>query len=253
MELRSQLTPRLKSLRLSGILETLEVRNQQAIEEKCTYVEFLQKLLEDEVERRGQKQLSLRLRRSNLDPAKTLEAFDFSFNPSINRQAVFDLATCAFVERSESIFLIGPAGVGKSHLAQAFGHEACRRGCDVLFARTSVMLSHLHGGRADGTYDRRLGMYQRPDVLILDDFGLKPMRPPAAEDLYEVIEGRYGRGAIVLTTNRAFTEWPELFDNQVMASAALDRLAHGATQMLITGDSYRSKGPRARAAALARD
>jgi DNA replication protein DnaC len=251
MELKSQLVPKLKNLRLSGILETLEVRNQEAIQEKCTYVEFLQKLLEDEVERRGQKQLSLRLRRSGLSPSKTLEAFDFSFNPTIKRQQVFDLATCAFVERAESVFLLGPAGVGKSHLAQALGHEACRRGFDVIFAKTSAMLSHIHAGRADGTYERRLASYQRPDVLILDDFGLKPMRPPAAEDLYEVIEGRYGRGAIVLTTNRAFNEWPELFDNPVLASAALDRLAHGATQIVITGDSYRAKGPAVRAAVAA--
>ena len=90
-----------------------------------------------------------------------------------------------------------------------------------------------------------------PDVLILDDFGLKPMRPPAAEDLYEVIEGRYGRGAMVITTNRAFNEWPELFDNPVLASAALDRLAHGATQLVVTGDSYRTKGPRSRKPTLA--
>jgi DNA replication protein DnaC len=248
MELKSQLVPKLKNLRLSGILETLEVRNQQAIEEKCTYVEFLQKLLEDEVERRGQKQLSLRLRRSNLDPMKTLEAFDFSFIPTLNRAQIYDLATCAFLERGESIFLVGPAGVGKSHLAHALGHEACRRGFDVVFARTSAMLSHLHAGRADGSYERRMALYQRPEVLILDDFGLKPMRPPSAEDLYEVIEGRYGRGAIILTTNRAFNEWPELFDNAVLASAALDRLAHGATQIVITGESYRAKGPRSRLA-----
>ena len=252
MELKSQMVPKLKSLRLSGILETLEVRNREAIQEKCTYVEFLQKLLEDEVERRGQKQLSLRLRRSNLDPAKTLEQFDFSFNPAINRQQVYDLATCAFLERAESIFLLGPAGVGKSHLAQSFGHEACRRGFDVVSTRTSALLAHLHGGRADGTYERRLAGYHRPDLLILDDFGLKPMRPPAAEDLYEVIEGRYGRGAMILTTNRAFNEWPELFDNPVLASAALDRLAHGATQIVITGDSYRAKGPRSRTGALQR-
>jgi len=252
MELKSQLVPKLKNLRLSGILETLDVRNREAIEEKCTYVEFLQKLLEDEVERRTQKQLSLRLRRSELDSAKTLEAFDFSFNPAVNRQQAYDLATCQFVERSESVFLVGPAGVGKSHLAHALGHEACRRGFDVVFTRTSSMLADLHGGRADGTYERRLTSYQRPDLLIMDDFGLKPMRPPAAEDLYEVIEGRYGKGAMVITTNRAFSEWPELFDNAVLASAALDRLAHGATQIVITGDSYRTKGPRAGAAALAR-
>jgi len=240
--MEGHLLPKLKSLRLSGILATLDVRNQQAIHEKCTYVEFLEKLLEDEVERRNQKQLSLRLRRSNLDPTKTVETFDFHFNASVNRQQIYDLASGAFVEKAESVFIIGPAGVGKTHLAQALGHEALRRGCDVLFVRASQMLSHLNGGRADGTYERRLMGFLRPDVLIVDDFGLKPMRPPASEDLYEVIDGRYGRGSFVLTTNRAFNEWPELFDQPVLASAALDRLAHGATQILITGESFRIKG-----------
>src|SRR4051812_5660264 len=106
------------------------------------------------------------------------------------------------------------------------------------------MPAHLNGGRADGSYERRWAGYVRPDVLILDDFGLKPMRPPASEDLYEVIDGRYQKGSTVLTTNRAFVEWPELFDQPVLASAALDRLAHGAVQLVITGDSYRAKGPR---------
>src|SRR5262249_42635808 len=128
-----QLLPKLKSLRLSGILETLEVRNKQAIQEKVTYIDFLQRLLEDEVERRNQKQLSLRLRRSNLDPTKTLEAFDFRFNSSITRQQIYDLATCAFAESAQGIWILGPSGVGKSHIAQALGHEAARRGFDVLF------------------------------------------------------------------------------------------------------------------------
>lgn len=246
MELSSQLTPKLKSLRLSGILETLEVRNKQAVAEQCSYVEFLQKLLEDEVERRGQKQLDMRLRRSHLDLGKTLEAFDFAFNPTVNRREVFDLATCAFVRSAESVFLLGPAGVGKTHLAQALGHAAVRRGYDVLFLRASQMLMSLQAGRADGSYERRLAALVAVDVLILDDFGLKPMRPPAPEDLYEVIDGRYGKRPLVLTTNRAFDEWPELFDNSVLASAALDRLAHGATQIVIQGDSYRAKGPRSK-------
>jgi DNA replication protein DnaC len=244
MEGMNQLLPKLKNLRLSGVLATLEVRNQQAIQEKCTYVEFVERLLEDEIERRNQKQLALRLRRSGLDPTKTLEAFDFQFNSSVNRQQVYDLATCRFVEAAESIWIVGPAGVGKTHLAQAIGHEACRRGHDVLFARTSVMLAHLHGGRADGTYERRLQNYLRPDVLVLDDFGLKPMRPPAGEDLYEIIDGRYQRASTVLTTNRAFSEWLELFDQPILGSAAIDRLAHGATQITITGDSYRARGMR---------
>lgn len=243
MVTEGHLLPKLKSLRLSGVLASLELRNQQAIQDKCTYVEFLERLLEDEVERRNQKQLSLRLRRSTLDPAKTLETFDFPFNASINRQQVYDLASCAFVEKAEAIFIEGPAGVGKTHLAHGLGHEAVRRGYDVLFARTSQMLSHLNGGRADGTHERRLLSYLRPDVLILDDFGLKPMRPPASEDLFDVVDGRYGKGSIVLTTNRAFNEWPELFDQPILASAAIDRLAHGATRIVVAGDSFRTRGP----------
>jgi len=239
-----QLMPRLKNLRLSGVLETLEVRNRQAIEEKQSYVDFLTRLLEDEVERRGQKQLSLSVRRSGLDPQKTLEAFDFGFNPTINRQKILDLSTCQFVQRAEPIIFIGQAGVGKSHLAQALGHEACRRGHDVAFVRASEMLAHLNGGRADGTYERRLTAFARPEVLIIDDFGLRPMRPPAPEGLFEIINQRYERGSIVLTTNRASEEWAELFAEPLLASAALDRLRHRAHEVVVTGRSYRVDGPR---------
>ncbi len=239
-----QLTPKLKSLRLSGILETLELRTQQAITEQLSYGDFLQRLVEDEVERRSQKQLDLRLRRAALDQTKTLESFDFSFNPSLNRQQIFDLGTCRFVEQHESLLIQGPAGVGKSHLAQALAHEACRRGFDVVFVAAARMLSHLHGGRADGTYERRLLTYTRPDLLVLDDFGLKPLVPPAPEDFYDVINERYERGAVIITSNRAFSEWPDLFQSPLLASAALDRLAHHAHQLTITGDSFRAKGRR---------
>jgi DNA replication protein DnaC len=244
MEIRHQLTPKLKSLRLSGILETLDVRTQQAITEQLSYVEFLQRLIEDEVERRTQKQLALRLRRASVDLAKTLEGFDFSFNARINRQQIFDLATCGFVEKHESLLIQGPTGVGKSHLAQALGHEACRRGYDVLFIPAARMLGNLHGGRADGSYERRLLTYTRPDVLILDDFGLKPLSTLGPEDFYDVINERYERGSLIVTSNRALAEWPDLFQNPLLASAALDRLTHHAHQIVITGDSFRATGRR---------
>jgi DNA replication protein DnaC len=242
--LSHQLTPKLKQLRLSGILETLELRTRQAVDEQLSFVEFLQRLLEDEVERRAQKQLTLRLRRASFDLEKTLEGFDFTFNATVPRAQIIDLATGRFVERHENVLIQGPAGVGKSHLAQALGHEACRRGFDVLFTSASRLLSHLHGGRADGTYDRRVASYLRPDLLIVDDFGLKPLVPPAPEDFYEVINERYEHGSLVITSNRAFAEWPDLFHSPLLASAALDRLAHNAHQLVITGDSYRAKGAK---------
>jgi DNA replication protein DnaC len=242
--LTHQLVPKLKSLRLSGILETLELRNRQAVDEQLSYVAFLQRLLEDEIERRAQKQLALRLRRASFDLEKSLEGFDFGFNPSINRHQIIDLATGSFIERHENVLIQGPAGVGKSHLAQALGHEACRRGFDVLFTSASRMLAHLNGGRADGTYERRLATYLRADLLIVDDFGLKPLHPPAPEDLYEIVNERYEKGSLIVTSNRAFSEWPDLFQSPLLASAALDRLAHNAHQITITGDSYRAKGKR---------
>lgn len=242
MELRHQLTPNLKRLRLSGILETLEVRHQQAIAGQWSYVEFLSRLLEDEVERRDQRQLGLRIRRARLNATKTLEHFDFNFNPSINRQQVLDLATGQYIRQHQNVLLCGPTGVGKTHLAQALGHEACRRGYDVLFVNTHAMLQHIHGGRADGTLERRFQTYLRPDLLILDDFGLKVLYPPAPEDLYDVINERYERGSIVLTSNRAPSEWPDMFGNPLLASAALDRLTHQAGVLVITGGSYRAQG-----------
>jgi len=236
------LTPQLKHLRLSGILETLEVRHRQATDEQWSYTEFLERLLQDEVERRGQKQLTLRLRRAAFQPDKTLERFDFTFNPQLNRPQLMELATCQFIARKEPVLIVGPTGVGKSHLAQGLGHAACRRGYDVMYLSAAKLLQHLNGGRADSSYDRRLHSVVRPDLLILDDFGLKPLRPPAPEDFYDVISERYERGATLVTSNRALDEWPQLFGDPLLASAGLDRLFHNAHVLVITGASFRARG-----------
>lgn len=241
MDALAQLTPQLKHLRLSGLLDSLEVRNRQAIEERLSYPEFLARLLEDEVERRAQKQLHLRVRRAVLRSDKTLESFDFSVNPAINRAQIFDLATGLYIQRHENVLICGPTGVGKSHLAQALGHEACRRGYDVLFVSAPRLLQHLNGGRADGTYERRLQTYLRPDVLIVDDFGLKPLPTTSAEDWFDIITERYEHGSLLITSNRALSEWPDLFSNPILASAGLDRLFHHAHAVTITGDSYRAR------------
>jgi DNA replication protein DnaC len=134
-----------------------------------------------------------------------------------------------------------PTGVGKSHVAQALAHAAGRRGFDALFIPTAKMLAHLAGGRADGTHEQRLTRYTRPDVLLLDDFGLKPLRAPGPEDLYDVINERYEKASIVLTSNRDRAEWSDLFGEPLLASAALDRLTHGAHFVEMTGASYRAE------------
>lgn len=242
MELKQHLIPKLKALRLSGVLDTLEVRISQAVQEQWTYGDFLEHLLEDEVERRGQKQLGSRLRRSGLVLGKSLETFDFAFQPGLNRAQINELATGGYIGDHRNVLLCGPTGTGKSHLATALGHEACRRGFEVIFADTHKLLAHLHAGRADNSYDRRLAALMRVDLLVLDDFGLKPLIPQAAQDLYDVINERYEKGSILLTSNRAPAEWATWIADPLLASAGLDRLSHRAHVVIINGPSYRSRG-----------
>ena len=162
------LKPKLTRLKLAGMLDTLTERLQQAMAEKWSYTQLLDTLLTDEVERREFKQLARRLSKSGLAPDKTLETFDFTFNPTIHAPTLRELATCRFVERAENVFLVGPSGVGKSHAAQALGHVACRKGHEVMYERTSVLFDWLHSGRGDGSYARRLRQIATVALLILD-------------------------------------------------------------------------------------
>jgi len=235
-----QLENKMRSLKLNGMLDTLNLRLSQAQKDSLGFIQFLELLLEDEVQHRANKRLTSRITKARFEEEKSLEEFNFHFNPKVPTQYIHDLATCQFIERKESIIFCGPVGVGKTHLAQALGHQACRLGYNVLFSKASRLLSDLGGGRADGTWEKRLRRYLKPDLLILDDFALKEFIRTQAEDLYELIDQRYRRGSMIVTANRSPKDWYPLFPNPVIAESALDRLLSCSHIITLTGTSYRA-------------
>lgn len=242
MKIDGQLESKLKELRLTGMLQTLPIRIRQAEESNSGYQDFLMTIIEDEYERRQSGRLLKRLRQAGFEEEKTLEGFDFSFNPQIPVKKIKQLANCVYIENKENIFLLGPVGVGKSHIAQALGHIACRMGYDVLYTKAAKMFRYLNGGRADNSWETRIKRHTVTDLLIIDDFGLKPLTPLQSDDFYEVINERYMKKSVIFTSNRSIEDWQGLFPDPLIANSALDRIAHNANQIIMTGESYRNRG-----------
>lgn len=236
----------LRTLKLTGMLDTLDARVAQARAGQLGHLDFLQVLCEDEIARRETAALARRLRRARFEEPATIETFDFTANPQLPAAVLRDLAALRWLAAGESVILYGPVGVGKTHIAQALGHNVIRRGGEVRFAKTSRVLADLAGGHADHTWQRRLREYTRPAVLILDDFAMRPLTDAQADDLYELITERATTaGPLILTTNRAPADWYPLFPNPVVAESLLDRLINTSHQILMDGPSYRPrKRPR---------
>lgn len=235
---RSALASALRELKLSGMLDTLDARLAQARAGDLGHLDFLQVLCQDEISRRESTSLQRRVRAARFETAATMEGFDFGASPKLPAAQVRDLAALRWLACGESVILYGPVGVGKSHVAQALAGLAIRAGGDARFMKTSRALAHLAGGHADRTWDRRLRELTRPAVLVLDDFAMRELTAPQADDLYELITERAGK-SVIFTSNRAPADWYPLFPNPVVAESLLDRVINSSHQVFMNGPSYR--------------
>ena len=231
---------KMKKLNLTGGIDLYEQRLQQAMEEKWAYSTFFEMLLTDALEHKNNKQLQLRLVKSHLDITKTLETFDFKRKELIVPTSLIrELAMCNFLGKNQNIFVFGKSGLGKTHIAQAIGLQACRLGQDVFFHCTKRLMDWVYAGIADGTRKKRLMQIIKVPLLIMDDFGLQPLDEEQQKDLYQIIAERYEKRSIILTTNLAIEEWPDIFTHPLIGGAAVDRLVHRGVEVILDGPSHR--------------
>lgn len=241
METPSELKTILKHLRLSGVLSTLPDRVSYATGSKLTYLEFLELVLSDELGRRQQGALTRRLQHARVSHDQVMERFDWEAAVTLDKNRIKGLMNLEFIDRKENVILTGPVGVGKTFLANALAHAACRGNKNVVVHKAAKMFKTLYAARADNSLDRELMKLVSPDLLVIDDFGLERLMPDQAHDFYEIVSERYERGSTIITSNRHVDEWTGLFEDPILANSALDRLAHNGHQMVIEGESYRRK------------
>jgi DNA replication protein DnaC len=235
------LQPKLRQLKLSGMHDAIAARVEEARTRGLDPLDFLLVLLDDELSRRDSEGLARRIHLAHFEEHCDLRDFEFSFNPEIPKARLWELASGRFIDDHSSVLLCGPTGVGKSFVAQALGLAACRQQRRVLFTKVADLLADLAGGRVDGSWQTRLRHYLKPDLLILDDFGMREYTMSQTEDLYEIISRRYRRSSLIVTTNRDPKDFYGLFPNPVLAEGLLDRLVNSAHHITMLGGSYRTQ------------
>ena len=240
MPIAPDLVRRLKRLRLGGLLPTRPDRATQARQANLSHLEFLELLLQDEIDRRDSHGLSVRLAAAGFEEPVSLEQVVWDTPVSFDRARVRELFNLQWLAEHENVIFCGPVGVGKTFLACALGHSACRAGARVRSVKVARLLQALHQSRADNSFERELRSWVAPDLLLLDDFGLRKLTAAQSSDLYDVLVERHNRASTICTSNRAVDEWVALFDDPILANSALDRFAHRAHQIVMEGPSLRA-------------